>query len=108
MAHLATQHITPDGLEPAYTPAAALGDTFEPGPTTYIEIINAGVGGMFAIVLGADGNWADSGALAIPVSAGKRRRVGPFPARRFGTAARNLVTIGYSGVTDVTIGVFDL
>jgi len=46
--------------------------------------------------------------LGIPVTTGTSKMIGPFPADLFADPADGLADITYSGVTSVTVGIFDL
>lgn len=106
MALLATQVVSLTGLEPVFASAAGGGDTFEPGDTTYIEVIN-GAGADMTVTIDSKvpSNYGTDVNPAVVVTAGERRKIGPLPAQRF-AGSTGVGNITYSSATSVTVGVF--
>jgi hypothetical protein len=108
MALLASQQVVQAGLNPTLQAAAAGGDTFRPGTTTWLEVDNAG-GGAVTVTIDSvtPSNYGTDEDLAVSVPAGGRRKIGPLSEQRFAGAA-GTGSISYSGVTSVTVGVFHI
>lgn len=108
MATLTVQKITRSGVQPSFASAAGGGDQFLNSGTEYLEIVN-GSGG--AITVTADivqsVDSVDPGGKAISVPAGETRKFGPFPKALYNDS-NGMVQITYSGVTSLTVGVFQL
>lgn len=111
MATLSSQSITRAGATPSYAAAAGGGDRFTPGARTFLHVKNAG-GSSITVTVSAQGRTAIPNVsitdLAVSVTNGQERMIGPLPADIFGDQTDGLGDITYSGVTTVTIGVFDL
>lgn len=108
MAELTVQEITISGLEDVYVAAAGGGDTFKNDGNTFFECIN-GSGGDITLTFTTPGKVGGV-AIADPtvvVTAGERRKVGPFEPSIFNTSA-GLVAVGYSGVTSLTVAAIRL
>lgn len=110
MATLAIQAIARAGVIPAYAAAAGGGDRFLPGPRTFVHIKNGGGGSITATVTttrtDSYGNAVTDNAIAV--GAGAEKMIGPFPAEAYGAVADGLADIAYTGVTTVTVGVFEV
>jgi hypothetical protein len=103
MATVATQQVTRTGLAPAYAAAAAGGDSFRPGPTTFLHIKNAGTAAITATVVTPGRTQGfDIADLAVTVGAGGEAMLGPLPADLFRDPADGLADITWSAVTSVT------
>lgn len=104
MANIATQNISRAGLAPAYAAASAGGDTFRPGPTTFLHVKNGSAAAITATVV-TPGNQdglaiAD---LAVAVPAGGERMVGPLTADLFRDTADGLADVTWSAAASVTV-----
>lgn len=102
MAVLTAQAISRTGLEATYDSAAAGGDSFVNTGVEFIHIKN-GSGGDITVTA-ATTVTVDSLAvadLAVVITAGEERMIGPFPCRWYGTS----VGLTYSGVTSLTLAV---
>lgn len=108
MALLTVQEINRLAITPSFAAAAGGGDTFPNDGRTYLHIKNGGGSSITLTVttqLTVDGKaLADD---SITVTNGQERIVGPFPPGIYNDAS-NQVSLGYSGVTSVTVGVFRL
>lgn len=93
----------------ALVAAAGGGDAFAPGAGTYVRINNGGgspITVTFATPGSVGGNAiADGGGS---VANAQSRMFGPFPAELYMDPTTGLVTVTYSAVTSVTVGVFKL
>lgn len=109
MAALATQQIAPAGIAPSYASAAGGGDTFVPDKDTFLHVKNGG-GSPITVTVAVPGTeryGVATADLAVSVTNGQERMIGPFPADAFADPALSgSAAITYSGVTSVTIGVF--
>jgi hypothetical protein len=103
MATVATQQVTRAGLAPAYAAASAGGDSFRPGPTTFLHVKNASAGAVTATVV-TPGKTAglDIADLAVAVPAGGEVMVGPLPGELFNDPADGLADITWSAAASVT------
>ena len=109
MATLTTQKITRAGLEATYASAAGGGDSFTPSANTLLHVKNAGAGDI-TVTIDTPGTAIADVALANPaivVTLAEERFIGPFPYSYF-AQTDGLADITYSGVTSVTIAVFEL
>lgn len=109
MATLTVQTVVVTGLEPAALAAAAAGgDQFANTGREFVEI-NNGSGGDITVTFNSQVacNYGSDHDVAVVVTAGERRLIGPFPTGRFNDAS-GFVLITYSGVTTLTIGVYKL
>lgn len=111
MAALATQSIRRSGLSPSYAAATGGGDTCVPGANTFLHVKN-GSGGALTVTLAAKAvplTDMTIGNLAVAIPGGQERMIGPVRPEVFGDpSAAGVAAITYSGVTSLTIGVFDL
>lgn len=109
MATLATQLVTRAGIAPTYAAAAAGGDRFAPGPSTWLHVKNASGGAITVTIVtprnDALGNTVADNTVSVPATTGERV-IGPFPAEFYGSLTDGLADITYSGVTSLTIGCF--
>lgn len=107
MALLATQSITYTGLTPAMASAAGGGDTFTPTNNQFLEVVNGG-GGSITVTVSTPATYRGLAVadLSVSVTNGQRRfiRLGPPDAVMDPTTGLGSIT--YSGVTSVTVGVF--
>lgn len=93
----------------ALVAAAGGGDAFAPGADTFVRINNAGgapITPTFVTPGSVRGNAIADGGGAV--TNGQSRMFGPFPADTYADPTTGLVTVTYSGVTSVTIGVFKI
>jgi len=109
MATLSVQTIdrAGDGLTPSFAAAAGGGDEF---PNTGREFIVVKNGSGATITVTAVTPQTVSGlgvadeAYAVPASG--ERYIGPFPPSTFNNTSTGRVSLTYSGVTSLTVGVF--
>lgn len=110
MADLVTQDVTRAGLTPAFTACSGGGDKFIPDNDVYVELVNGSGGALtatFATPGNVDGEPIADRAVSVP--AGGRKKIGPFPKNIFAdNADGGKCAITYSGVTSLTIGVFQV
>ena len=109
MAVLAVQEIVRAGLAPAYTACAAGGDSFANPGNAFIHIKNAnGSAATLTIVTPktVDGLAVADRTVSIPATSGDVM-IGPLPAATYNDASGN-VSLTYSAVTDLTIGIVKL
>lgn len=112
MAALTIQSISATGVGPTYAAAAGGGDTFAPTDMTkhFLHVKNGG-GGSINVVIDDPTSATPTGATAFnpdtttAVPNGGERMIAVDPSRFRDNATGN-VSITYSGVTSVTIGVF--
>lgn len=109
MALLAKQQVGLAGVGPTYAAANAGGDTFNPGNNVFLHVKNGSAGALTVTVV-TPGNVSGQAVadVAVSVPASGERMIGPLPGSLFARAADGLGDITYSGVTSLTIGVFEL
>lgn len=113
MATLTTQNINRAGLAPSYAAAAGGGDACEVGDDIFVQIKNTSGGSItvtFAIPAantGYSGAAYTSSTVSVPATTGDRM-FGPIAAGLYKDPTTGLCTITYSGVTNLTVGVFKL
>lgn len=113
MATLTVNAVTQAGFrdDNALVAAAGGGDAFAPGATTFVRINNAG-GGAITATFATPGTVGTSGLTIADgggsVTNAQSRLFGPFPGELYADPTTGLVTLTYSGVTSVTVGVFKL
>lgn len=109
MATLATQNITRAGGAVTTQAAAGGGDRFTPGSQTWLEVTNAGAAAITVTVTDYKvplPNMTEGNVVVSCPNGGVTTRIGPFPADRFTALdGTGLGSIGYSGVTSVTVAV---
>jgi hypothetical protein len=110
VATLATQSIARAGIVPAYAAAAGGGDRFTPGARTFLHVKNGSGGSItVTVVTPRTDQWGNAIAdNAVAIAAGVEKMMGPYPPESYGAVADGLADITYSGVTTLTIGVFDV
>ncbi len=109
MALLTTQQIANSGLNPSFVAAAGGGDTFRAEDTVFLVVKNGG-GSSITATIATPATSSEGLAIAdaaVSVTNGQERWIGPFKDE-FRDPATGLVTVTYSGVTSVTVGVFRL
>lgn len=110
MATIARQKVINTGLEVAYSNCAGGGDVADNSDgKTFLHVKNASVGDITVTVTpqNPNVNTGTHGAavvatVAVVVTAGEQRLIGPFPKQAFNNSSKQLV-ITYSGVTTLTI-----
>ena len=107
MALLSQQQLTSAGLAPSLTAAAGGGDTVAVNDdNAFLYVLNGG-GGSINVTIG-DGGRTPAGhpgsPSAVAVPNGTTPKLIPLP-RNAADPATGLVSITYSGVTSVTVGV---
>ena len=108
MATVAVQPITRTGLEAAYSAASGGGDKFRPGKHTFLHIVNGGGSDITAtIATPATVQGMAVADVAVTVTAGEERFVGPFPPELFAATADGLASVAWSGTTSVTFAAVD-
>jgi hypothetical protein len=93
----------------ALVAAAGGGDAFPPGGDIFVRINNGGgspITPTFVTPGTVRGNAIADGGGAVTNA--QSRIFGPFPADMYADPTTGLVTVTYTGVTSVTIGVFRL
>lgn len=110
MAALTTQVITRASLAETYA-AVAASDTFVPGETTFLRIVNAG-GSPDNISVAAPGGGVlpnvTNAATTATVTNATAKVIGPFPANVYADPTTGLATITHSFTTSVTVAVLNL
>lgn len=109
MALLASQNINRAGIAPAYAAAAAGGDTFVPGQSTFLHIKNGSAGAVTATLV-TPGTVDDLAVadLAVSVPAAGERMVGPVTADLFRKRADGLADVTWSAAASVTVAVLSV
>lgn len=112
MAKIEEQLVTLAGLTPAYTAAAGGGDTFDPDADTMVVVKNAGGSPITVTVptprLDPQTGLAEADvSVSVPATNGEKW-LGPFPFETYADPATGLGSIGYSGVTSVTVAVIKI
>jgi hypothetical protein len=113
MAALTTQSITRAGLGPTYSAATGGGDTCTPGANTFLHVKN-GSGSPITVTITAQAGASQFPNMAygnltvsVPATTGDRM-IGPLPASIFADPSTGVVSIGYSGVTSLTVAAISL
>jgi hypothetical protein len=105
---LTVQEITPTGLKPTFVAANAGGNFFSNDGRVYLEVKNDGSTPVDVTINSiAPCNYGFDHDLKVAVSNGEARKIGPFQVSRFNDAGGK-AHVSYSGITDVTVGVFKL
>lgn len=109
MAILASQNVVSAGLAPTYVAAAAGGDEYTPGATTFVHIKNASAGALTAtVVTHATFSGYAVADLAVSIPAAGERMIGPLAADVFRDPATGRGNVTYSGVTSLTIAIVSI
>lgn len=106
MAVLTVQQVVRAGLGPVFAAAAGGGDEFVNTGVEYLEVIN-GSGADITVTI-VTPNTVDGLAVtdrAVVVTAGERRKIGPFPTSIYNNS-NSKVNVTYSSATSVTVGLF--
>lgn len=103
MATLTPQQVTTAGLAAAFVAAAGGGDKAHPGATSILRVKN-GSGGSINVTLDSvrPSDYGTDVDVVVAVAAGAEKDILLSPASRF-AGPDGLVSIAYSGVTDVTV-----
>lgn len=103
MAALTVAELTTAGVADSLAAAAGGGDTFANTGSEWFEINNGG-GSPITVTFAAASTYLGETITnrAVTVANGARKKIGRFPPAIFGTT----VTVTYSAVTSVTVGVF--
>lgn len=109
MALLATQQVGYAGVNPALAAATGGGDTFTPSNNLFLYINNAG-GGSITVTVTTPQTLRGQAVsdLSVSVTNGQARFIRISPADFFTDPATGLGSISYTGVTSVTVGVFQV
>lgn len=104
MAALALQVLVPGGSASTMTAAAGGGDTAPCGDGNFLEVLN-GDASSKTVTLATPGTYQGLAIAdrAVVIPAGERWKI-PLPQNTYGQD----VTITYSAVTSVTVGVFKI
>jgi len=103
MALLTTQQIVLAGLEATYASCAGGGDTFSNDGQTFLHVKNGSGGDITVTINSVEAcNQGSDHDVAVVVTAGEERMIGPFPRKRFNSAT-GTASISYSGVSSLTI-----
>ena len=112
MAILTKQRVVGTGLNPTYAAAAGGGDSFQSSGSgqEHVEVVNGGVGSINVtvaaqIACATFGTSSTAHDIVVAVPAGERRKIRIPPVGFIDANGR--VQITYSGVTSVTVGVFE-
>lgn len=110
---LTPTEITVAGVADTVTAANAGGNTFTNTGVEYVEVINASAS-TITVTIDAfpSGGQGSPGGLTVTdptvsILASTRKRFGPFPRAAYNNGT-NKVTVTYSAVTTVTVGVYRL
>jgi hypothetical protein len=108
MANLSIQDFSSVGIAPAFTAAAAGGDTFSNAGQTFFFVKNSGASSINVTVNSVTPcNQGYDHDLVVAVAAGATQKIGPFDYGRFNDAS-NMVGVTYSGVSSVTVAALRL
>ena len=106
MAALTTQQISPTGITPTFVACTSGGDTFTPGPKTFLDIKN-GAGATVTVTIDTTaiefGEPIANVVVSIPVST--EMLVGPFQPAEVEQGGTGQAQLTYSAVTSLTIAV---
>lgn len=109
MAVLTAQSPVVAGVTFTAAAAAGGGDSFANTGTEFLYVKNGG-GSPITVTIDSPGTCSFNVTAnaahdqAVTVAAGAERIIGPFPTVRFNDSS-NIVSVGYSGVTSVTVAV---
>lgn len=106
MALLAAQQVTIAGTLIIYTAAAGGGDTLAPNDHAFLCVKNGG-GSPITVTVVVPGNTKYGQAapdVPVTIANATEKEIGPFPAD-LADPVTGLVSITYSAVTSVTVGV---
>lgn len=106
MATLTVQDLTYSGITPTYAAADVAGDQFPYGMYSLVVVRNDDTGDHTVTVTSYfdDRAGATADDVAVTVTAGEERIIGPFPSEFSDTDG--FVQLTYDAVTSVTIGAF--
>lgn len=109
MALLSTTAVTYAGVTPTLAAAAGGGDTFTPGPNLFLFVTNGG-GSPITVTVVTPGTARGQAIsdLSVSVTNGQSRLIRISPADFFADPSTGVGNITYSGVTSVTVGVFQV
>jgi hypothetical protein len=109
VALLSTQQVPFAGVQPSLAAATGGGDTFTPANNLFLYVNNAGGGSITVTVVTPQSSRGQAIAdLSVSVTNGQARFIRISPADFFMDATTGLGSITYSGVTSVTVGVFQV
>jgi hypothetical protein len=103
VATLTVQTVANTGTVLTTATAAAGGDTFPNDGRTALKVVNAH-SGAWVVTITRD-KTCDQGfthSLAVTVSAGMTKYIGPFPRDEFA----HIISVTYDGVTALTVGAY--
>lgn len=107
MADLTVTNLSRAGITPTLGAAGAGGDTFTNSDERAFVVVKNGGGSAITVTLDilttVDGQAVTDPTVSVPASG--ERWIGPFPRNHYNNA-QDKVTITYSSVTSVTVGVF--
>jgi hypothetical protein len=108
MSTLTNQSIVAAGLEATYAACAGGGDDFVNSGKDFIHIKNGHTSPQTVTINSqAACNQGFDHDIAVEVTNGEERLIGPFPKDRFNNAS-DKVLLTYSGVTALTIAILRL
>lgn len=103
MAELTTQKISQTGLDPVFSTADLLGDTFANDGKTFLHVKNGGTSSITVTIDSVEQcNYGFDHNLFFTVPAGDEKIVGSFQVKRFNNESGK-VSVTYSDTTSVTI-----
>jgi hypothetical protein len=109
MALLATQSVGYAGVQPSLAAAAGGGDTFTPAQNLFLYVNNGGGSSITVTVVTPQTSRGQAiSDLSVSVVNATVRFIRISPADFFADPTTGLGTITYSGVTSVTVGVFQV
>lgn len=109
MALLSTQKVAIPSLLPTFAAASAGGDTITPGNNTFLVVKNGG-GSSINVTVAVPGNDSFGNArpdLVVAVANGTERYI-PVSSNKIIDPSTGLVSVTYSAVTSVTVGVISV
>jgi hypothetical protein len=109
MALLATQGVTFAGVQPSLAAATGGGDSFTPANNLFLYVNNGGGSSITVTVVTPQTTRGQAIAdLSVSVVNGTARFIRISPSDFFADPTTGLGAITYSGVTTVTVGVFQV
>lgn len=110
MSQRTTQKFSLSGIVPSFSAADAAGDQFANTGKCILHVKNGGASAITVTIASQISN-PPAGTIAqdqqVTVAAGSEKMIGPFPQSAFNDE-NGQVHVSYSGVTSVTIAVFEM
>lgn len=106
MAELTVQKVLLGGLDPVYSAADVLGDTFANDGKLFLHVKNGDASPKTVTIDSvAQCSHGFDHDIAVTIPASDEKLIGPFPAYRFNDA-NGKVKVTYSAITSVTVATF--